>query len=160
MVYTAIEIDFPNGEFFFLKGQPELLGEIGHLPFLDCKFCYIAHLPNLLIHHSGYFKAYMNAMHSISKYEYRGIPFGAWLYRIATNETYRNNKGELVEETQWHNIVAWGKNASVIETYLQKGSEVCIAGKLTSRSWEDADGNKRFITEVILQELMMLGKKN
>ena len=81
-------------------------------------------------------------------------------FSIATNETYRNNKGELVEETQWHNIVAWGKNASVIETYLQKGSEVCIAGKLTSRSWEDADGNKRFITEVILQELMMLGKKN
>jgi len=79
---------------------------------------------------------------------------------IATNETYRNQKGELVKETQWHNVVAWGKTASIVETYLEKGSEVCISGKLTSRSYEDAEGNKRFISEIVMSELLMLGSKS
>lgn len=79
---------------------------------------------------------------------------------IATNETYRNQKGELVKETQWHNVIAWGKTAEIVENYLEKGSEVCISGKLTSRTYDDKDGNKKFISEIVMSELLMLGKKN
>ena len=79
---------------------------------------------------------------------------------IATNETYKNQQGELIKETQWHNVVAWGKVAGIIETYLDKGSEVCISGKLTSRTYEDKEGNTRYISEVVLSDLLMLGKKN
>lgn len=79
---------------------------------------------------------------------------------IATNETYRNLKGELIKETQWHNVIAWGKTAKIAEDYLEKGSEVCISGKLTSRSYEDSDGNKKYISEIVMQDLLMLGSKN
>ncbi|MDG1810714.1 MAG: single-stranded DNA-binding protein [Polaribacter sp.] len=78
---------------------------------------------------------------------------------IATNETYKNAQGEKVTDTQWHNVVAWNKTAEIIEKYLQKGSEVAIEGKLTSRSYEDKDGNKKYITEVVCNELLMLGNK-
>lgn len=77
---------------------------------------------------------------------------------IATNETYKNAKGDLVKETQWHNVVAWGKTAEIIEKYLVKGKEVAIEGKLTSRSYEDKEGIKRYITEINCNELLMLGK--
>lgn len=81
-------------------------------------------------------------------------------FSMATNETYRNNNGEKITDTQWHNIVAWNKTAEIIENYLDKGSEIAIEGKLTSRSWEDKEGNKRYITEVVCNELLMLnGKK-
>jgi len=79
---------------------------------------------------------------------------------IATNETYRNQKGELIKDTQWHNVIAWGKTAAIVEDYLDKGAEVCISGKLTSRSYEDAEGNKKFISEIVMQDLLMLGKKS
>lgn len=79
---------------------------------------------------------------------------------IATNETYKNQKGKLVKETQWHNVIAWGKTAEIVESYLEKGSEVCISGKLTSRTYDDKDGNKKFISEIVMSELLMLGKKN
>ncbi len=79
---------------------------------------------------------------------------------IATNEAYKNQKGELVKETQWHNVIAWGKTAEIAEQFLEKGSEVCVSGKLTSRSYDDKDGNKRFISEIVVNELLMLGKKN
>ena len=79
-------------------------------------------------------------------------------FTIATNETYRNQAGEKVQDTQWHNIVAWGKQADIIEKYLTKGKEIAIEGKLTTRSYDDKDGNKRFITEVVLSELLMMGK--
>lgn len=78
---------------------------------------------------------------------------------IATNETYKNAKGDLVKETQWHNVVAWGKTAEIIEKYLVKGKEVAIEGKLTSRSYEDKEGIKRYITEINCNELLMLGKQ-
>lgn len=78
---------------------------------------------------------------------------------IATNETYKNAKGDLVKETQWHNVVAWGKTAEIIEKYLVKGREVAIEGKLTSRSYEDKEGIKRYITEINCNELLMLGKQ-
>ena len=78
---------------------------------------------------------------------------------IATNETYKNTQGEKVTDTQWHNVVAWNKTAEIIEKYLQKGSEIAIEGKLTSRSYDDKDGNKKYITEVVCNELLMLGSK-
>jgi single-strand DNA-binding protein len=79
---------------------------------------------------------------------------------VATNETYKNNKGETVKDTQWHNCVAWGKTAEIIEKYLQKGNEVVIEGKLVNRSYEDKNGEKRYITEIVINELLMLGGKN
>src|SRR5690606_20972764 len=79
---------------------------------------------------------------------------------IATNETYKNSQGEKVTDTQWHNVVAWNKTAEIAEKYLQKGSEVAIEGKLTSRSYEDKDGVKKYITEVVCNELLMLGGKS
>ncbi|MFN0728678.1 single-stranded DNA-binding protein [Polaribacter gochangensis] len=78
---------------------------------------------------------------------------------IATNETYKNAQGEKVTDTQWHNVVAWNKTAEIIEKYLQKGSEVAIEGKLTSRSYEDKDGTKKYITEIVCNEMLMLGGK-
>jgi len=80
-------------------------------------------------------------------------------FSIATNETYRNNKGDKVTETTWHNLVAWGKIAGIVEKYLNKGSEVAIEGKLISRSYTDKDGIKKYITEVQVNELLMLGSK-
>ncbi len=80
-------------------------------------------------------------------------------FSIATNESYKNQKGEKITDTQWHNIVAWGKTAEIIENYVTKGKEVAIEGKLTSRSYDDKEGVKRYITEVVCNELVMLGSK-
>ncbi|WP_142784821.1 single-stranded DNA-binding protein [Changchengzhania lutea] len=79
-------------------------------------------------------------------------------FSMATNESYTNNKGEKMTDTQWHNIVAWGKTAEIIEKYVTKGKEVAIEGKLTSRSYDDKTGNKCYVTEVVCNELLMLGK--
>tara|TARA_R110002074_G_scaffold79925_1_gene179945 strand:+ start:2069 stop:2404 length:336 start_codon:yes stop_codon:yes gene_type:complete len=78
---------------------------------------------------------------------------------IATNESYKNAQGEKVTDTQWHNVVAWNKTAEIVEKYLQKGSEVAVEGKLTTRSYETKEGEKRYITEVVCNELLMLGGK-
>ena len=80
-------------------------------------------------------------------------------FSIATNESYKNAQGEKVTETQWHNVIAWNKTAEIIEKYLEKGKEIAIEGKLTSRSYDDKDGNKKYITEVVVNELLMLGGK-
>lgn len=77
---------------------------------------------------------------------------------IATNEVYKNEKGEKVEETQWHRISAWGKTAEVIEKYVTKGKEIAVEGKLTHRSYEDKNGDKKYYTEVVVNELLLLGK--
>lgn len=79
-------------------------------------------------------------------------------FSLATNETYKNAKGEKVTETQWHYIVAWNRTAEIIEKYVEKGTEVAVNGKLTSRSYETKEGEKRYITEVVCDELLMLGK--
>jgi single-strand DNA-binding protein len=79
-------------------------------------------------------------------------------FSLATNENYTNTKGEKVENTQWHNVVAWGKTAEIVEKYINKGQEIAVEGKLTTRDWEDKDGNKRYITEVVCNELLMLSK--
>ncbi|MEO5571848.1 MAG: single-stranded DNA-binding protein [Bacteroidia bacterium] len=78
---------------------------------------------------------------------------------LATNETYTNAKGEKVTDTQWHNLVAWGKTAEIAEKYLSKGSEVAIEGKLTSHSYTDKEGVKKYVTEVVVNEILMLDKK-
>ena len=80
-------------------------------------------------------------------------------FSVATSESYRNAKGEKVTETQWHNLVAWGKVAEIVEKYLGKGKEVAIEGKLISRSYNDKEGNKKYITEIQVNELLMLGAK-
>jgi len=79
-------------------------------------------------------------------------------FSIATNENYTNAKGVKVEHTDWHYVVAWGKTAGIIEQFVNKGKEVAIEGKLTTRSWEDKEGQKRYITEVVCSELLLLGK--
>lgn len=81
------------------------------------------------------------------------------VFSLATSETYKNNKGEKVTDTQWHQIVCWGKLAEIAEQYLQKGMQVAIEGRLIYRSYEDKQGVKRYITEVIASDLMMLSKK-
>lgn len=78
---------------------------------------------------------------------------------IATNENYKNDKGEKVEETQWHRVTAWGKTAEIVEKYVTKGKEVAIEGKLIHRSYEDKNGDKKYVTEIVLSELMLLGGK-
>ena len=78
-------------------------------------------------------------------------------FSLATNETYRNKAGEKVTDTQWHNLVAWGKTADIIGKYLKKGSEVAVEGKLLNRTWTDKEGVKRYTTEIQVGELLMLG---
>ncbi len=80
-------------------------------------------------------------------------------FSIATNESYRNAKGEKITETQWHNMIAWGKVAEIAEKYLTKGKEVVVEGKLVNRNYTDKDGNKKYITEVQVNELLLLGEK-
>lgn len=80
-------------------------------------------------------------------------------FSVATNESYRNASGEKVTETTWHNLVAWGKVAEIAEKFLTKGKEVAIDGKLINRSYTDKDGNKKYITEVQVNELLMLGSE-
>lgn len=80
-------------------------------------------------------------------------------FSMATNDTYRNAKGEKITETQWHNLVAWGKVAEIVEKFLGKGREVAIEGKLVNRSYNDKDGNKKYITEVLVSEVLMLGSR-
>ncbi len=77
---------------------------------------------------------------------------------IATNESYKNESGEKITDTQWHNLVAWGKSAEIVEKYVTKGKEVAVEGKLTHRSYEDKNGDRKYFTEVVVGELLLLGK--
>jgi single-strand DNA-binding protein len=79
---------------------------------------------------------------------------------IATNETYKNDKGEKITDTQWHNLVLWGTQAKFAEDFLKKGDEIAIEGKLSSRSYVDKDGNKKYTTEIVVNEFLKLGSKN
>jgi single-strand DNA-binding protein len=80
-------------------------------------------------------------------------------FNLATSESYRNAKGEKITETQWHRVIAWGKVAEVAEKYLDKGREVVVEGKLINRNYTDKDGKKKYITEVEINELLLLGPK-
>ena len=76
----------------------------------------------------------------------------------ATNETYKNESGEKITDTQWHNVIAWGHTAEIIEKYVTKGTQIAVEGKLTHRSYEDKNGEKKYFTEVVANELLLLGK--
>ena len=78
---------------------------------------------------------------------------------LATSDFYNNAKGERVEETQWHNLVAYGRTADVLEKYVQKGDEIAVTGKIAYRNYEDKNGQKRYITEIRAEEMVMLGGK-
>lgn len=77
-------------------------------------------------------------------------------FSLATNENYKNAKGEKITDTQWHNIIAWGKTAEFVENYLEKGKEVMIEGKLTSRTYETPQGEKKYITEIVANEFLII----
>ncbi len=80
-------------------------------------------------------------------------------FSLATSESYKNEKGERVEETQWHNLIAWGKTAVIAGKYLSKGKEVAVEGKLVTRQYTDKDGNKRYSTEIVVNDLLLIGNK-
>ena len=80
-------------------------------------------------------------------------------FPLATSESYKNREGERVTHTEWHNIVLWTPLAEIAEKYLNKGKQVYIEGRLTTRSYEDKDGNKKYMTEVVGQNLTMLGSR-
>lgn len=89
----------------------------------------------------------------------RTIPSGVKVtnFPIATSESYNDKNGQRVEKTEWHNIVMWRGLAEVAEKYLKKGNPVFIEGKLQTRSWEDQNGQKRYMTEVVADNMVMLG---
>jgi single-strand DNA-binding protein len=78
-------------------------------------------------------------------------------FSVATNESYRNAEGVKVTDTQWHNLVAFGKVADIAEKYLDKGTEVALEGKLVNRNYTDKEGVKRYVTEIHISELLLLG---
>jgi single-strand DNA-binding protein len=79
--------------------------------------------------------------------------------RLATNESYKNAKGEKVDETQWHNLVVWGKQADTIEKYVKKGQEMAIEGRLVTKSYETKEGEKRSKTDIYVSEFLLIGGK-
>ena len=78
---------------------------------------------------------------------------------IATNNSYKNAQGELVKETQWHNLIAWGKTAEIFEKHIKKGREIAVEGKLINRNFIDKEGLKRYVTEIQVNEVLILGNK-
>lgn len=78
---------------------------------------------------------------------------------LATSDHYTNAKGEKVEDTQWHNLVAFGKTAELMQKYVSKGDEIAVEGKVTYNSYEDKEGQKRYATDIKVEELVLLAKK-
>ena len=79
--------------------------------------------------------------------------------RLATTERYRDRNGNLQEHTEWHNVVVWRNQADIVEKYVKKGTQLYIEGRIRTRSWDDQSGNKRYTTEIIVDNLQLLGKK-
>ena len=80
-------------------------------------------------------------------------------FSLATNDSYINKKGDKITNTEWHNIVAFGKTAEIVESYLNKGKEVIVLGKLTYNQYEDNKGEKKYFTQIQVNELQMIGGK-
>jgi single-strand DNA-binding protein len=80
-------------------------------------------------------------------------------FSVATNENYKDQNGTLIERTEWHRCVAWGRLAEIIAEYLKKGSLAFFEGKLQTRKWQDKDGADRWSTEIMVQDMLMLGDK-
>ena len=81
-------------------------------------------------------------------------------FSLATSDSYRNEKGEKITETQWHNLVIFGPLAEVAEKYLKKGKQIAVEGKLENRSYDDKDGNRKYYTQISVNDLVMLGAEN
>ena len=79
-------------------------------------------------------------------------------FSLATDDSYKDKQGQKIERTQWHNIIVRGGLVNIVENYVSKGQEIAVEGKLSNRSWDDKDGNKRYTTEVMVNELLLLGK--
>lgn len=97
--------------------------------------------------------------HMGSKIELKTLESGKILGKVslATNEVYRNQKGEKITDTTWHNLVIWGKNAEILDKYTDKGSEIAIEGKISNRDYTDKEGIKRYITEIVVNEILLMG---
>lgn len=80
-------------------------------------------------------------------------------FPLATSETYKNREGEKITTTEWHNIVLWRALAEVAEKFVKKGSQLFIEGRIRTRSYDDKDGNKKYVTEIVADTMQMLGKK-
>jgi single-strand DNA-binding protein len=81
-------------------------------------------------------------------------------FSLATTETYKDRSGKLISQTEWHTVVLWRGLAELAQKYLHRGSLVYIEGRLKTRSWEDKEGNKKFATEIVGDNLIMLDKKS
>jgi single-strand DNA-binding protein len=90
--------------------------------------------------------------------ELKALPSGSHVatFTLATSRRWKDKNGEMQEETQWHNVVSWGPQAETIATYLKKGSKVFVEGRLTHRSWDDQSGQKRYTTEVVIENFVFL----
>ena len=80
-------------------------------------------------------------------------------FSLATTEKWKDKEGKFQEKTEWHNIVAWGKQAEICKEYLKKGSPVYVEGRIQHRSYDDKEGNKKYITEIVARSVQMLGRK-
>ena len=78
-------------------------------------------------------------------------------FSLATTEKFRDSKGEMTEETTWHNLVVWGKQSEIVEKYVKKGEKLIVEGKLTNRSYEAKDGSKKYITEIVVNDFLLAG---
>jgi single-strand DNA-binding protein len=92
--------------------------------------------------------------------ELRYTPTGAAVatFSLATTDRYKGKDGQQQEKTEWHNIVAWKGLAEICGKYLQKGKQVYLEGRIQSRAYDDRDGNKRYVTEIVAEKMQMLGK--
>lgn len=80
-------------------------------------------------------------------------------FSVATSQTYTDSKGERVQDTQWHNIIAWGKLAERVEKFLKKGIEIALEGKIVYRQYENGEGQTKYITEIVMNDFLMVSKK-
>ena len=95
---------------------------------------------------------------SIKSFDGQNGPRKCATFSFATTERYRDRSGNIVNNTEWHNIVSWN-HAEVCEKYVSKGSQLFVEGKLRTRSWDDKDGNKKYVTEILAERIELLGKK-
>ena len=79
---------------------------------------------------------------------------------LATSERYRDRNGEMREQTEWHTVIAWRQLADLAENYIRKGSQIYVEGRIRSRSWDDQNGQKRYVTEIQADTIQLLGRRN
>jgi single-strand DNA-binding protein len=94
----------------------------------------------------------------VKSFEGQGGPRKCATFSLATTERYKDRNGNLVNNTEWHNIVSWN-HAELCEKYVSKGSQLYVEGKLRTRTWDDKDGNKRYVTEILAEKIDLLGKR-